>query len=171
MITGPAVRRWVLLLYAAGLLMVADQLADLLASLLANPPAPGLPAWRFGAFGLLLSRASMLLLADVLLFLAAVALQHRRVLRGLGFLHLAAALALLVATVLFALDWLQVRKNVRDTAARSFDAAAIRAGIVAILVFGLSCWAAVTLLRITRRGRGTRRQTASAALITPPPPG
>ncbi|HEV8151268.1 MAG TPA: hypothetical protein VGP61_13900 [Gemmatimonadales bacterium] len=170
MITRPSVRRLLLLLYLAGALLLADQVADLAASLLANPPAPGQPAWRFGAFGLLMSRASMLLVADVLLFVPAVALEQRRVLRALGVIHLGLALGLLAGLSLFALDWLQIRKSVRETATRPFDGAALRAGVVAALVLGLSAWTGITVLRVTRgRGRGSRRAAGSSVLITPQP--
>jgi hypothetical protein len=158
-----------LLLYPAGVLLLADQLADLTASLLANPPAPGLPTWRFGAFGLLMSRASMLLVADVLLFVPAIALQQRRVLRSLGLLHLVVASGLLAGVILFALDWLQIRKNVRETATRPFDGAALRASVVAVLGLGMSTWAGITVLRVTRPHGRSRRGAGAATLITPSP--
>jgi hypothetical protein len=126
-ISSHAVRRLLGLLYLAGILVLADQAADLAATVLAKPLAPSQASWRFGVFGLLMTRASVFLIADVMLFIAAVALGHRKVLRALGALHALVALALLAGLLLFSLDWLQIRRDVSQAGARTFDLAALRA--------------------------------------------
>lgn len=167
MTTSPAVRRLWSLLYLAGALVMADQLADLGATLLANPPTPGLPSWRFGAFGLVVSRASVFLIADVMLFVPAVALAHRRMLRLLGVVHLVVAAVLLACLAVFALDWLQLRGNLRQSVSRGFDTAAIRAAGMVVIAIGVAVWAGVSALRATRvKGRAVRPE---APLITARP--
>ena len=138
------------LLYLAGLLLLADQAADLTATLLANSPAPGAATWRFGAFGLLASRVSVLLLADLMLFLAAVGLEHRKVLKLLGALHLLLVPLLAAGVVLFVLDWLQVRTRVSEAGPGRFDFAGIRAVMLGLLAGVLSAWAGWMALRAGR---------------------
>jgi hypothetical protein len=151
-------RRLLGLLYLAGGLILADQLADLAATLLANPPLPATTSWRFGTFGLVMSRASVLLTADVLVFAAALALQHRRVVRALAIMHLLFAPMLLAGVGLFALDWLQVRGQVSEAGQRSFDLAALRAAGLAFLAVVISAWGGVAAFRASRASRAPRRQ-------------
>lgn len=167
MIASPAVRNLLALLYLTGLLVFADQAADLIATLVANQPTPGVANWRFGAFGLLVSRSSVLLVADVMLFTAAIGLGHRGTLRVLGGVHLIASALLLAGLGVFALDWLQVRRQVRPETLRAYDLAALRAGAIALLALITLGWAAIASLRATRtkRGKGGRREE-SAPLLT-----
>ena len=165
MITSHAVRRLLALLYLAGLLVLADQLADLAATVLAQPWLPGQANWRFGAFGLLMTRASVFLIADVMLFAAAIGLGHRRVLRGLGMLHLLLTLLLLAGLGSFILDWLQMRARMPNTGARSFDLAGIRAAAMAALTIVLTGWAGMAALRATRP-KPPHRDGEAAPLLT-----
>jgi hypothetical protein len=156
-----------LLLYLAGLLLLADQAADLTATLLANSPAPGAASWRFGAFGLMASRVSVLLLADLMLFLAAVGLEHRKALKLLGVLHLLLVPVLAAGVVLFALDWLEVRARVSEAGPGRFDFAGVRAIMLALLATVLCGWAGWMALRAGRSHPHQRgRDAEPAPLLT-----
>jgi uncharacterized membrane protein YwzB len=165
-ITSHAVRRLLGLLYLAGLLLLADQVADLAATLLAKPWLPSEATWRFGAFGLLLTRASVFLLADVMLFTAAIWLGHRKVLRSLGLLHLLVAVLLAAGLGTFVLDWLQVRSQLPEDGRRSFDLAGLRAAGLAAMALGLSTWAGLVSLRATRARKHHDREGAASPLLT-----
>lgn len=155
------------MLYLAGTLLLVDQLADLTATLIANTPAPGTAAWRFGAFGLLTSRVSVFLLADVMLFAAAVGLAHRRVLRLLGVAHLMLVPLLLGGLTLFGLDWVQVRGQVSDRGSSRFDLAGIRAAALALLTTILAGWGGLTAFRAGRsHHNGSRDEAEVAPLLT-----
>ena len=145
-----AVRRLLGLLYLAGAIVIADQLADLVASIMAKNPTPALASWRFGVFGLLISRSSVFLIADVMLFAAAIWLGHRRVIRGLGALHFLAALLLLAGLLGFSLDWTEVRRQVPEAGVRSFQYSTVRASVLARFVAGISVWAGVVAFKATR---------------------
>lgn len=141
MIKSAAVRNLFALLYGAGILILADQAADLAATLLANAPSPSAAPWRFGVFGLLMSRVSVFLVADVMLWSAALGMEHRSVIRTLGLLHLLMAGVVFAGLVVFALDWLQVRGRVQAERTQGFDLAALRAILIALLLTGVSVWA------------------------------
>lgn len=171
LISSKSARKLIGLLYVAGAVVIADQLADLAASILAKNPTPALASWRFGVFGLLISRSSVFLIADVMLFTSAILLGHRKMIRSLGALHFLAALLLLAGFLEFALDWAEVRLQVPQAGVRSFQYSTFRAGLLALLVVGISVWAGIVAFRATRvhgkqhRGRsplltGTRREGA-----------
>jgi hypothetical protein len=164
-ITSHTARRLLGLLYLAAFLVLAEQVADLAATLLAKPLAFSQATWRFGAFGLLMTRVSVFLISDVILFAAALGLGHRRVLRGLGVIHLLLALLLLAGLSLFVLDWLQVRNQVPPAATRSLDLSGLRAAGMAALAGALCGWGGLATLRATRVGKSGRRD-GSAPLLT-----
>jgi len=167
----PETRRLVALLYVVGLLMAADQLADLLSTILSAPPAPSVAQWRFGVFGLFASRAGGLLVAEVLLFTPAIILEHRTALRLLGALNLLLALAVLTGLGLFALDTLELRRGVAAAAAGQYTAAALRAGIVTLLGGGLLGWSGWVALR-SGAGDAARRRKSAPLIVEPQkPPG
>ena len=167
MITTSPMRNLLALSYLAGVLVLADQIADLAATLLATNAAPGLASWRFGAFGLMASRGSVFLLADVMLFIGAIGLGHRRVLRALGIGHLLIAGLILGGLVLFALDWIQVRSRVKASATRPFDLAAVRAAGVAALGLAIATWAGVVCIKSSRgRPKNLRREGEASPLLT-----
>ena len=153
-------RRLLGLLYLAGGLILADQLADLTATLLANPPLPATTSWRFGTFGLVMSRASVFLMADVLIFAGALSLGHRTMVRALGIIHLVFAPALLAGLGMFALDWLQVRGQVGEQGRRAFDLAALRAAGLGFLGAVIAGWGGLAAFRAARvsKPKGGRRQ-------------
>lgn len=163
---SPAVRKLFGLLYLAGVLMLTDQVADLAATLLASSPTPGAESWRFGAFGLLTSRVSVFLIADVMLFAAAIGLEHRRVLRVLGVVHLLLTPVLLAGLALFALDWLQLRGRVTGAGSRPVDFAAVRAAALAGLAGALALWVGMAAFRAGKTHHRPRHDGEPAPLLT-----
>lgn len=154
------------LLYLAGALLLVDQLADLTATLLANSPSPGTASWRFGAFGLLTSRVSVFLLADVMLFAAAIGLDHRKTLRALGIVHLFLVPVLLGGLAVFGLDWVQVRGRVAPGGSNRFDLAGLRAAGLALLASVLAWRGGLTAFRAGRpHHRGARRLAMIPSLV------
>jgi ABC-type xylose transport system permease subunit len=164
-ITSHAVRKLLRLLYLAGALVLADQAADLAATLLSKPWMPSEANWRFGVFGLLMTRASVFLIGDVMLFSAAILLGHRKTLRSLGVLHLLLVLLLLAGIGLFALDWLQVRRQVGDNL-RVVDLAGIRAAATALLLLLLVGWSGLAALRAGRATKHSHREGEHAPLLS-----
>lgn len=167
MAAGHTTRRLLGLLYLAAAFVLAEQVADLAATLLAKPWATSQATWRFGAFGLLMTRVSVFLIADVILFAAALGLAHRRVLRALGVIHLLLALLLLAGLGLFTLDWLQVRTQMPAQGSQSLDLAGARAAGMAALACALCGWAGLATLRATRLGKSRRDGSAAPLLTTP----
>ncbi len=164
----PRTRRFLSLLYLAGLFIMADQVIDVIATLLANPVRPDAVAWRFGVFGLLATRATTLLVADVMVFAAALGLGHSMMLRILGALHLLLAAAVAAALVVFALDTVQIRRLVIDRAARGFDSAAVRAALAAVLGIVILGWAGIAALRAGRTSSGKHRRPVALLIEEEP---
>jgi hypothetical protein len=158
-------RRLLAVLFAAGLLILLDQSADLIATLLSREVALTAPNWRFGIFGLVASRTSALLAGDVMLFASATALGWRRALRALGAVHLLLAAGGMAALVLFVLDWVQVRAAVPAQSAGEFSAAAFRAGVVALGGVVTFAWAGVAAWR-TAAPRPRTGHGAESLLVT-----
>lgn len=156
------IRRLLAVLFAAGLLIVLDQSADLIATLLSRTTDISAPSWRFGLFGMVASRTSALLLGDVMLFASATALGWRTMLRGLGALHLGLAAGGLAGLVLFLLDAVQVRGAVPEQSTSAFSAAVFRAGTVALAGAITLGWAGVAAWRTAGpRPRGGRPPSES----------
>jgi hypothetical protein len=167
--TSHSVRRLLALLYLAGAILIVDQVADLIGSFLAQPVALGSAAWRFGAFGLISSRSSVFFVADAMIFAAALGLEHRRVLRALGFLHVLLAIAVAAGLAVFGLDALEVRRGLRESASGLYNSAAVRVGAVALLGGILMAWAGVVAITTTRSG--ARRGAREGLVVGPRGPG
>ena len=163
----PRHRKLLALLYLAGILIAVDQIADLTVTVLAAPVALDSFQWRFGVYGLLATRVSILLVAEVMLFIAAVGLDHSNMLRALGLLNMVLALAALAGLGLFALDALQLRHLVRSGAARRYDTATLRAAGVAILGSILLAWSGIASVRAVGFGRGGRREEGPLLIDRP----
>jgi len=169
--THPGTRRLVGLLYVVGLLMAVDQAADLLTTLLSAPQAPNSAQWRFGVFGMVASRVAVFLVAEVLVFAAALVLEHRTTLRLLGAFNVLIALAALAALGFFALDTLELRRGVGADRAGVYDAAAFRAGAIALLGTIVLAWSGVIALRSSRDEPGRRRKGSPPIVEAPGPRG
>jgi hypothetical protein len=159
-LSDPHRRKLLALLYLAGFLIAVDQLADVLVTVLSTPVAFDSVQWRFGVFGLLATRTSVLLMAEVMVFAAAVGLDHRNLLAGLGVLNLVLAVCVLAGLVLFALDALQLRSMVRAGSALRYDSATLRAAGVALFAGILLAWSGIASLRAGSFGKGRQREAA-----------
>ena len=158
-------RRLLALLYLAGAILIVDQVADLIGTFMAQPIALGSAAWRFGAFGLFSSRSSVLLVADAMLFAAAIGLDHRRVLRTLGFLHLLLAVTATAGLVVFALDALEVRREIRESASGLYHSAALRVAVVSLLASILLAWTGFVAIATTRSTKGGARPAGEGLVV------
>ncbi len=162
------VRRLLTVLFAAGLLILLDQSADLIATMLSRKTDISAPNWRFGIFGLVASRASALLVGDVMLFMSAAALGWRSMLRTLGALHLVLAAGVLTGLVLFVLDAVQVRGAVPAESTRAFSAAAFRAGVVALAGAFTLAWAGVAAWRTAAPPPRSGRPASESLVVAEP---
>jgi hypothetical protein len=158
-------RRLLALLFIAGVLILLDQSADLIATVLSRPADPSAASWRFGVFGMVASRASALLVGDVMLFAAATALGWRSVLKVLGALHLLLAVGVLAGLVLFLLDAVQVRGAVAADATRGYAAAVVRTGLVALATGITFAWAGLAAWGAGSRHRGGRAGAESLVVV------
>jgi hypothetical protein len=162
-VSRPA-RRLLAVLFAAGLLILLDQSADLIATLLSQKIDPSAANWRFGLFGLVTSRASALLVGDVMLLAATSALGWRYCLKVLGVLHLLTAGGALAGLVFFLLDAVQLRGGVPAQSAGAFSAAVFRAGIMALAGGVTLAWAGVAAWR-SSEGRPRDGRSAADTLL------
>lgn len=169
--TRPETRRLLGLLYIVGILMAADQAADLLTTVLSAPATPSQAQWRFGVFGLLATRAGVFLVAEVLLFTPAVVLGHRKTLRFLGGINLVLALAALAGLAFFGLDAVEVRRGVDAATATQYVSAALRAGVVALLGAGVLGWSGWLAVRSFADETGRRRKGAPLIVESKQPRG
>lgn len=158
-------RRLLALLYLVGVIILIDQLADVAATILLQPVASGTANWRVAVFGLVASRASIFLIADVLCIVAAVGLEHRRVLRLFSVVHGGLALAVLIGVLLFSLDAVEVLRTVRPAARSAFVAAAARAVTVALVGLLLLAWASVAGWRASRPPHRKGRSGPDSLLV------
>lgn len=138
-------------LYAAALVVLLDQAAELVASM--YPFQIGDIQWRFGAFGLIVGRTTTAVLVDVLVFMAALGLMHRSVLGAWAIVHLVAAVALVIGLVSFSLDALELRRRAVPEVAGTFDLAAGRAAVVVLVVAVYCVWAGVATILVMRGGQ------------------
>lgn len=164
-------RRLLAVLFAAGLLILLDQTADLVATLVSRKVDASAPSWRFGLFGLIAGRASALLVADVMMWTAVLALGWRRTLRALGAAHLLLGVGATLGLALFILDAAQVRGAVPAESAAAYTSAAFRAGIVILASAIILFWAGIAAWR--SGGYRPQRDAASAdsLLVTEPKTG
>lgn len=124
-------RKAVKLLYIGAAVILVVEVVELLAMVL--PPHPGVASWRFGLFGITVSRMPMFVLADAMFLAAALVLGHRRTLLTAAALHLALAILVLPAMAFYSLDALLLRRAVRPQIRMSFDLTAVRALTVALV--------------------------------------
>jgi hypothetical protein len=139
-----------LALYAAGLLVFLDQAAELVAAVLPNF-TPDDPQFRFATFALIVSRTTTAVIMDMLIILAALGLQHSRMLRFWGIVHLVVAALLLVGLAFFVLDVVQLRTVVSGDAAGTLTITAIRASVMVILAVVYCVYVMIAATRAARR--------------------
>ena len=142
-LTGPA--------YGIALLFVLMPVVDTLSQMW--PPALREPSWRYGTVGIGGNYVIWVLLGMLLTCLVAALRHHRRTLRVLAIVNGVLAVVLLLATVGFVLDVLQVRYSVPRDNPRAmwlFNTGAAKAElkyVISVLVFG---WLALSSRRAWR---------------------
>ena len=151
--------------YLMGGLMIALPTIDLLLSV--SPMRFGAAAWRFGAGGILTKGLLTPFLGLMIWFMAAWFLEHRVMLRVLAAIAAVASILLVLMSVSFALDALQMRPQVVPGAARTFAFTVATtllkdaAFFVAALVLASSAWKA------GRRPSGEREHSRMLIHDTP----
>lgn len=126
--------------YLVGVALLAIPPIDTIMQIL--PVRMADPRWRYGAFGLL-SNSLMLALAGFLIIMVTAGyFDHRRTQRLLGILSLVVAGVFVIAAGLFALDVLQLHKEVVPNAQVAYKVGSITAfikaglGIITLAAFG-----------------------------------
>lgn len=132
--------------YIVAALLIVLPLADTLLSVW--PIRVGDVSWRFGAAGLF-SRALMTPMLGLLLVLAIALMSgHRRVTRGVAVVGGLTVLTILGTSIMFLLDAVQMRTQVRAEAKTTFDVASLVAiakyglAMLASLAFAIPAWKA-----------------------------
>ncbi len=141
----------------AAVAILADQISELAIGL--YPYKFGEVGWRFGAFGLAVSKTTWIVFGDALLALAAVGLGSRLGLRIWAVAHLVAAVVMGLALTAFGLDLLQLRPTIRPEVTQAFLLAGIRAALVTGVVVAVWLWAGLVGLRSTRTSGSKRPQS------------
>ncbi len=152
-----------LALYAAAGLVIVDQLAELAIGL--YPFRAGEVHWRFGAFGLATGRATVLILVDALLLVAALGLGHGGFVRFWSVIHMVLGLIFLGGVAIFSLDVLEIRRTVRPEGMQSFLLAAARAAVMVLISVVFCFWAGIAGWRSSKRQKQVDRR-GGPVLIT-----
>jgi hypothetical protein len=127
------------------------------------------PRWRFGFFGLE-SNALMLPMAGLLIaFMTAVFFEHRRFQKVLGILSTIAAVAVIVALGVFALDALQVRPEVKPAAQLAFRVASMTAALKSILGIITLIGFSYAALRAPKVAKVAKASRAGGLIVTAKP--
>lgn len=153
-------------LHALGLLLCIAPLLDLAAGV--GSINPGEVPWRFGALGLLSGALVLPMVGLGLLLTASVLLDQPGLTRVIGGLAALGLLVILAVIVIFALDALQVRAQIRQEAKRPFDLATVKA----LATYALESLVALTLAiqsfklaRSASAQKGARK--AASPLVVP----
>lgn len=146
-------------LLPVALLLIASPLADLSAALL--PMRPTEVSWRFGAYGLLTNALVTPILGLAIVLVVCGFREQRRATAITAGLCALLALLLVAGFALFVLDYLQLRGAVGVSARGSYDAAAFKAMIVALLEAGVLLSMSIVGFKASgitdaARGRGRR---------------
>lgn len=153
-------------LYAIGALIFLAPFGDLAAGV--GSLNPGAVPWRFGVAGLLSGALVLPIVGLGLWFAAAALLKHRRILRTLSVVSAMLLLLVGVILVVFALDALQVRVQVRQDEKRAFDLAALKAAMTYLLEGVVLAVLTVNFHRAARlvtAARSARRNDTSPLLV------
>jgi hypothetical protein len=120
----------------------------------------GDPRWRWGAFGLMSNAMMIPMIGLLIAFVVATVFEHHLFRRILGVFTAILALGTLIGLGLFALDTLQLHKQVQERGLLAFRVAALTAttkAVVGMLTLGGFTWTAFTGPK--------RREKASASGI------
>ena len=152
--------------YFVALLLIATPALDYVTNVW--PLRPGDPMWRYGSAGVLSGFLLTPLLGIVFALCAAAVLEQRRVLRVFSFLNVLLAPLLVVVTLLFALDVLQVRGAVPEESRPVFDTGATKAAVKYLTMAVALAWFGIVGIRFTRSGehaKGRKRSSEAAPLV------
>jgi hypothetical protein len=158
-------RPWLYGLYLLALVLLAQPLIETAAA--TWPLRPGLVGWRFAFTGIFYTMLPTTMVALLIAAGAAYLLGHRLVLRTVAVACVLLAGIIVLLTVSFGLDALQMRKLVRAEALDGFDAASLKA----VLTAGFAVIACVSLsiggFRVTRRSAAEahRRRNPGEGLV------
>ncbi len=165
-------RPWLFGLYLLALVLLAQPLIETAAA--TWPLRPGLVGWRFAFTGIFYTMLPTTMVALLIAAGAAFLLGHRGVLRTVAVLTVILGAIVVLLTVSFGLDALQMRKLVRQEAKSGFDAASLKA----VLTAAFAVIACVTLsvggFRASRKPAGAaqrRRQPGEGLVIGRPDKG
>lgn len=152
------------LLGLLGLLILVDQLTAVIAVLL--PLTPDNIQWRYGAYGLVASRATPLMLSVLLLVAGAVLAGGRPSRLVLAVLAALGGLALLGGAGLFALDAVQMHPLLPVAARQGAASAGIRVGILGVLAGAVLLWVAFKLVVFARAESGGPKRGARPLIVS-----
>jgi hypothetical protein len=153
--------------YWLAFLLVVLPLLEPIVTLL--PPRPEQVRWRLEAFGALSQALLLPLAGGVVAVVTAVLLGHRRVVRVLGGIAIAAGGALVVAMALFALDLVEYRAAIDAELRKYYQVAGVIyfisyiLGTAFLFVFGITAWLA------SARSRRRSRRSGDALVHGPQP--
>jgi hypothetical protein len=147
-----------LVAFALALIPPIDSLLGVL------PFRVGDPRWRFGAFGVVSNTLVFSLTGLLIGFLATTIFDHARFRRILGIVTAAAAFVLAAGWMLFLLDALQVRNDVKPAAAFAFKVATTTATLKALLAMVTLASLAVASFR-TRRAASSSKASRRGGLL------
>lgn len=151
-------------LYPVALLLILSPLIDLATAVW--PIRPSEVSWRFGTFGLITGALVTPIIGLLLLQVAAALLDHVLTLRVVSVLQLIAAVFLLVGIALFVLDAVQLRGTVTAAAKVSYDLAATKALVTALLELVVLGWIGMGGLRAASAvGKRLGSRDPSASLV------
>ena len=155
--------------YFVGLFLIAVPILDMAAALW--PARPGDLQWRFGFLGLL---GNSLLLPILGIFIAtsiAYFMGHRRLLFSVTVVATCLAVGIAVASVMFALDTLQLLSNVRPEMKAGFKAASLKSGMiygfgtVTLLWLAYGAWRSAQAIKTERFPKQTRTNAQAGTLV------
>jgi len=164
-LTSVPIRHVAWCLYAIGFMLCLAPLMELAAGL--GSVNPGAVPWRFGALGLMSGALVLPLVGIGTTFAAAVALEHRGMVRFLTAVAILLLVTVVGAIVIFGLDALQVRSQITQSAKRAFDLATIKAAltyateILVLLVLSLNTLKAGRAMA----SRASQRKAESGTLV------
>jgi cytochrome bd-type quinol oxidase subunit 2 len=133
-------------LYPVALLLILSPLLDLATAVW--PVRPTEVSWRFGTFGLITSALITPILGLAVLQGVAAFLEKFRAVRVVSAVNVLVGVLLLVGTALFLLDAVQLRGTVTEAAKQSYDAAALKALVTALLEVVVVLWIGIVGMRV-----------------------
>lgn len=151
-------------LHALGLLLCLAPMLDLAAGV--GSINPNEVPWRFGALGLLSGALVLPMVGLGLLLVASVLLEQAWLTRTIGIAALLLTVVALALLVVFGLDALQMRAQIRQEAKRPFDLASIKAMASYAMESVVALTLGIQALKLARTAAaGKRGRKAAAPLV------